>query len=32
MLIGYGFTEFLSKLLFGVNKVINADLWNEARD
>ncbi|MBQ7547285.1 MAG: MFS transporter [Clostridia bacterium] len=32
MLIGYGFTEFLSKLLFGVNKVINADLWNEAMD
>ena len=32
MLTGYGFTEFLSKLLFGVNKVINADLWNEAMD
>ena len=32
MLITYGFTEFLSKLLFGVNKVINADLWNEAMD
>ena len=32
MLIGYGFTEFFSKLLFGVNKVINADLWNEAMD
>ncbi len=30
MLIGYGFTEFFGKLLFGVNKVINADLWNEA--
>lgn len=32
MLIGYGFTEFFSKILFGVNKVINADLWNEAMD
>lgn len=32
MLAGYGVTEFLSKLLFGVNKVINADLWNEAMD
>ena len=32
MLIAYGFTEFLSKILFGVNKVINADLWNEAMD
>ncbi|MBR0113246.1 MAG: MFS transporter [Clostridia bacterium] len=32
MLTGYGITEFLSKLLFGVNKVINADLWNEAMD
>ena len=32
MLIAYGFSEFLSKLLFGVNKVINADLWNEAMD
>ena len=32
MLIVYGFREFLSKLLFGVNKVINADLWNEAMD
>ncbi len=32
MLIGYGVTEFLSKILFGVNKVINADLWNEAMD
>ena len=32
MLIGYGFSEFFSKLLFGVNKVINADLWNEAMD
>ena len=32
MLIGYGFTEFFGKLLFGVNKVINADLWNEAMD
>ncbi|MBR4727072.1 MAG: MFS transporter [Clostridia bacterium] len=32
MLTTFGFTEFLSKLLFGVNKVINADLWNEAMD
>ena len=32
MLIVYGFREFLHKLLFGVNKVINADLWNEAMD
>ena len=32
MLIAYGFSEFFSKLLFGVNKVINADLWNEAMD
>ena len=32
MLIAYGFTEFFAKLLFGVNKVINADLWNEAMD
>ncbi len=32
MLIVYGCREFLSKLLFGVNKVINADLWNEAMD
>ena len=32
MLTAYGITEFLSKLLFGVNKVINADLWNEAMD
>ena len=32
MLIVYGFREFLNKLLFGVNKVINADLWNEAMD
>ena len=32
MLTTYGFTEFFSKLLFGVNKVINADLWNEAMD
>ena len=32
MLVAYGFTEFLSKILFGVNKVINADLWNEAMD
>lgn len=32
MLIAYGVREFLSKLLFGVNKVINADLWNQAMD
>ncbi|MBR0537877.1 MAG: MFS transporter, partial [Clostridia bacterium] len=32
MLIAYGFTEFFGKVLFGVNKVINADLWNEAMD
>ncbi len=32
MLIVYGFREFFAKLLFGVNKVINADLWNEAMD
>ena len=32
MLIAYGFSEFFTKILFGVNKVINADLWNEAMD
>ena len=32
MLIVYGFRETFAKLLFGVNKVINADLWNEAMD
>ena len=32
MLVAYGIKEFLSKLLFGVNKVINADLWNQAMD
>ena len=32
MLIAYGFREIFTKLLFGVNKVINADLWNEAMD
>ena len=32
MLVAYGFTEFFGKILFGVNKVINADLWNEAMD
>ena len=32
MLVAYGFREFFSKLLFGVNKVINTDLWNEAMD
>ena len=32
MLAYYGFREFASKLLFGVNKVINVDLMNEAMD
>ena len=32
MLVAYGFSEFFTKILFGVNKVINADLWNEAMD
>ena len=32
MLVIYGFREIFAKLLFGVNKVINADLWNEAMD
>ena len=32
MLVAYGFREVFAKLLFGVNKVINADLWNEAMD
>lgn len=32
MLVAYGLREFLNKLLFGVNKVINTDLWNEAMD
>ncbi|MBR3551864.1 MAG: MFS transporter, partial [Clostridia bacterium] len=32
MLVAYGVREFLSKMLFGVNKVINADLWNQAMD
>ena len=32
MLFYYGFRELMSKLLFGVNKVINADLLNEAMD
>ena len=32
MLIVYGFREVFAKMLFGVNKVINADLWNEAMD
>jgi Na+/melibiose symporter-like transporter len=32
MLVAYGLREFLVKLLFGVNKVINTDLWNEAMD
>ncbi len=32
MLVVYGFREFFTKLAFGVRKVINADLWNEAMD
>ncbi len=32
MLVAYGVRDFLVKLLFGVNKVINADLWNQAMD
>ena len=32
MMIAFGLQEFFTKLLFGVNKVINADLWNEAMD
>lgn len=32
MLAYYGFRELMNKLLFGVNKVINADLFNEAMD
>ncbi len=32
MLVVYGFREFFAKLKFGVDKVINADLYNEAMD
>lgn len=32
MIIALGVREFFSKWAFGVNKVINADLWNEAMD
>ena len=32
MMVYFGFRELMSKLLFGVNKVINADLLNEAMD
>ena len=32
MLVAYGFRETFAKMLFGVNKVINADLWNQAMD
>ena len=32
MTIALGIREFTSKFAFGVNKVINADLWNEAMD
>ncbi len=32
MLIAFGVKEFFAKCLFGVNKVINKDLWNEAMD
>ena len=32
MTIALGVREFTSKFAFGVNKVINADLWNEAMD
>ncbi|MBE6827556.1 MAG: MFS transporter [Ruminococcaceae bacterium] len=32
MLIAFGFRELLVKMMFGVNKVINVDLWNEAMD
>ena len=32
MLIAYGIREFFAKMSFGVNKVINVDLWNEAMD
>ncbi len=32
MVIALGVREFFNKFAFGVNKVINADLWNEAMD
>ena len=32
MIIALGVREFFNKWAFGVNKVINADLWNEAMD
>ena len=32
MVIALGTREFFAKWAFGVNKVINADLWNEAMD
>lgn len=32
MVIALGVREFFAKWAFGVNKVINADLWNEAMD
>ena len=32
MLIAFGVRGFFEKALFGVNKVINIDLWNEAMD
>lgn len=32
MVIALGVREFFNKWAFGVNKVINADLWNEAMD
>lgn len=32
MVVAYGIREWFSKWAFGVNKVINADLWNEAMD
>lgn len=32
MVIALGVREFFGKWAFGVNKVINADLWNEAMD
>ncbi len=32
MVVAVGIREFFGKFAFGVNKVINADLWNEAMD
>ena len=32
MVVAVGVREFMGKWTFGVNKVINADLWNEAMD